>query len=304
MKRKELFHNQPAAMTIAMITLVVGCNPTSERVDQSRQPSASSVDREVTSSRSTATNPSSMQDTNTADTEHGHKDGEHGGIIISLGRDSYHIEAVTTSDGQVRLYTLGKEETRVIDIESQVLKGFIKAQGETDSREIVFEPTRQDGDRDGRTSLFVGRLPEPLIGRAFEVTIPNVRIDGERFRLGFQSGLTKHAEHPEMPTKVADRAEKEFYLTPGGRYTAADIVANGNTTATLKFQGIKSEHDMRPKTGDMLCPISGTKANPKFTWIIDGKPYQFCCPPCVDEFLSNSKSSTDPLPDPESFVKK
>jgi len=304
MKSKNLFNNQSAAMTIAMITLAVGCNPTSERVNQAQQTSTSSLDREVASSRSTAANPASMQDTNTADNEHGHKDGEHGGIIISLGRDSYHIEAVTTSDGQVRLYTLGKEETRVIDIESQILKGFIKAQGETDSREIVFEPTRQDGDRDGRTSLFLGRLPEPLIGRAFEVTIPNIRIDGERFRLGFQSGLTKHTENPEMPTKVADSAEKDLYLTPGGRYTAADIVANGNTIATLKFQGIKSEHDMRPKIGDMLCPISGTKANPKFTWIIDGKSYQFCCPPCVDEFLSNSKSSTDPLPDPESFVKK
>jgi YHS domain-containing protein len=93
-------------------------------------------------------------------------------------------------------------------------------------------------------------------------------------------------------------------LTPGGRYTAADIEANGNMTASQKFKGIKSEHDMKPEVGDMLCPISGTKANSKFTWIIDGKPYEFCCPPCVDEFLASAKESMDPLPDPDSFIKK
>jgi hypothetical protein len=95
-----------------------------------------------------------------------------------------------------------------------------------------------------------------------------------------------------------------LYLTPGGRYTLADIQANGNVTASEKFKGIKSEHDMKPKVGDMLCPITSTKANAKFTWIIDGKAFQFCCPPCIDEYVNTAKTSADPLPDPESFIKR
>jgi YHS domain-containing protein len=107
-----------------------------------------------------------------------------------------------------------------------------------------------------------------------------------------------------MPDKVSNDAEKELYLTPGGHYTAADVAANGNMTASEKFKGIKSDHNMHPQAGDTVCPISGTKANPKFTWVIGGRPYQFCCPPCVDEFLTKAKSSTDPLPDPQSFIKR
>ncbi len=87
-----------------------------------------------------------------------------------------------------------------------------------------------------------------------------------------------------MPAKVANDAERDLYLTPGGRYTAADIEANGNVTASQKFKGLKSEHDMKPKVGDMLCPISGTKANSKFTWIIDGKLTSFAVLPAWMSF--------------------
>jgi YHS domain-containing protein len=70
-----------------------------------------------------------------------------------------------------------------------------------------------------------------------------------------------------------------------------------------KFKGIKSTHDMKPKAGDRICPITETKANPLFSWVIDGKSYQFCCPPCVDEFLKAAKASEAPLAPPESYVK-
>ncbi|MDX1929337.1 MAG: hypothetical protein SFV81_22615 [Pirellulaceae bacterium] len=106
-----------------------------------------------------------------------------------------------------------------------------------------------------------------------------------------------------MPDELTDDAAKELYLSPGGRYTATDVVANGNVTASQEFNGIKSVHDMNPKSGDGICPITETKANPKFSWIIDGKAYQFCCTPCVDEFLKAAEASNDPLADPDSFVK-
>jgi YHS domain-containing protein len=210
---------------------------------------------------------------------------------------------VIDAEGLIRLYTLGKDETRVIDVEAQTLTGFVKADGEKDAQSMSFEPKPQTGDAENMTSLFVGKLPKELVGRKLDVTIPNIRIAGERFRLGFQSGQESHGETPEMPNKLAEGQEKELFLTPGGQYTSADIAANGNMTASQKFKGIKSAHDMNPKVGDRICPITKTKANPNFPWIIQGKSYLFCCPPCIDEFLKKAKSSSDPLPEPESYVK-
>ncbi len=45
---------------------------------------------------------------------HGHKPGAHGGIIVSLGRDSYHVEVIFANNGALRLYTLGKDENRIL----------------------------------------------------------------------------------------------------------------------------------------------------------------------------------------------
>lgn len=285
---------------VAAVAFTVGCESNSKPTPNGSGSAASLPPKEPAEA---AGAPAATSTDNKADSEHGHKDGQHGGTIVSLGRDSYHVEAVVAADGQIRLFTLGKDETRVIDVESQVLKGYVKAQSDTEAQEVSFEPTPQDGDTVDRTSVFVGKLPAALMGRSLEVTIPNIRIDGERFRLGFQTTQAEHAESTSMPEKVGSAAEKELYLTPGGHYTTADIQANGNLTASQKFKGIKSDHNMNPKPGDTVCPISGTKANPKFTWIIGGKPYQFCCPPCVDEFLTNAKTSRDPLPDLDSFIK-
>jgi hypothetical protein len=300
-KRNWLYWSLMPAMVVAL-GVIAGCNPTSRETNSEQSAAQSGTVSENAKSTSDTEIPSSND--SPGDGEHGHVPGAHGGIMVSLGRDSYHIEAVIDSEGTVRLYTLGKDESRVIDVESQTLKGFVKADGDADSKAISFEPTPQDGDAQGKTSLFTGQLPIDLVGQKLDVTIPNIRIDGERFRLGFVTGQESHGDSQEMPAKIANDAERELYLTPGGRYTAADIVANGNVTASQKFKGIKSAHDMKPKAGDKLCPISGTKANAEFTWIIDGKPYEFCCPPCVDEYLASAKLSTEPLPDPTTFLKK
>lgn len=232
--------------------------------------------------------------------EHGHKAGSHGGIMVSLGRDSYHAEAVFEKGGVLRLYTLGNDESRVIDIEKQTLKAFVKAEGDSAAQPFSMEPEPQEGDAEGRTSQFTGQLPEGLDGKKLAVTIPNIVIAGERFRMGFESVAEGHAE--EMPDKVADEAERELYLSPGGLYTAADIQANGGTTASAKFQGMMSKHNNKPQTGDKICPISLTLANPQFTWIVGGKSYEFCCPPCVDEFVRLAKVTPDEIKAPESYV--
>ncbi len=38
-----------------------------------------------------------------------------------------------------------------------------------------------------------------------------------------------------------------------------------------------------------------TKANPVFSWVIGGKTFEFCCPPCVDEFVRMAKESPDDI---------
>ena len=161
----------------------------------------------------------------------------------------------------------------------------------------------QDDDAPDKTSQFVGELPSELQGQSLEVTIPNIRIAGERYRLGFSSVSETHGDEA-MPNKLADNAEKNLYLTAGGKYTAADIQANGNMTATQKFRGFKPAHDLFPKVGDLICPITLTKANPKCTWIIGGKNYEFCCPPCVNEFVKLAKEKSEEIKEPEDFVKK
>jgi hypothetical protein len=156
-----------------------------------------------------------------SETEHGHKPGEHGGIMVSLGRDSYHVEAVFEKNGVLRLYTLGQDESRVIDVERQTLKGFVRAEGVAEAQAFTLEPEIQGGDATGRTSRFMGTLPEAMRGQNLEVTVPNIVIAGERFRLGFKSAAETHDEG--MPDKVVDADEEQLYLTPGGIYTKSDI---------------------------------------------------------------------------------
>lgn len=234
--------------------------------------------------------------------EHGHKPGQHGGIMVEIGRDNYHAEALFEKGGMLKLYTLGKDESKVVDIESQIIKAYVKEEMGTEAVEMELNPVPRTGDKAGRTSQFIGKLPAELAGKQVTVTIPIIAIDGERFRIGFTSVPAKHDEG--MPIGVSGADEKELYLKPGGIYTDADIKANGNRTASQKFKGVKAKHDLRPKAGEKICPITLTKANPDFTWIVAGKSYEFCCPPCVDEFVTMAKTQPDQIMEPDFYIKK
>jgi hypothetical protein len=114
-------------------------------------------------------------------------------------------------------------------------------------------------------------------------------------------------EHVEMPAGVgsgSSAAERKLYLTPGGLYTAADIRANGPLLPSEKFKGMFASHNMHPRRGDSICPITRTLANPKFAWIVGGKKYLFCCPPCVDEFVRLAKKKPAAVRGPEVYVKR
>jgi YHS domain-containing protein len=200
------------------------------------------------------------------------------------------------------LYLLGKDEAGVQEVESQVLTAYVKVEGGMGATAIKVRPVPQAGDREGKTSQFLAKLAKELAGKKVEVTVPSITIEGARYRFGFQSAADPHVEN--MPAQLADEDERKLYLTPGGKYTEADIKANGGQTAAAKFRGIMASHDMKPKPGDKVCPITLTKANPKFTWTIGGKEYEFCCPPCVDEFVQTAKMHPEEIKEPDDYVKK
>lgn len=272
-----LFGGLAAAATVA----IVGCNnqPPSEKAAEPKAPPGK------------------------PDEEHGHTPGAHGGIIVSLGKDSYHAEAVFEKGRKVRLYMLGKEETRVQEVDAQELSAFVTPEGSTEAVPVTFKPEPQAGDAKGKTSLFVAPLPEDMAGKKVQVTINNITIGTERFRIAFSNETVAH-DGDGMPAKKASDEERALFLTPGGKYTATDIQANGNTVPSVKFKGIRPAHDDKPKSGQTICPISKTVANPKFTWVVGGKTYEFCCTPCIEEFVDKAKTKSDEVLDPSAYIKK
>ena len=275
-----------ALIAVAASAVIVGCNSA-----------------EIPGEPDTAPPPSAQKEAAHGGEDHGHKPGTHGGIIVSLGRDSYHAEAVFEKGRTIRLYMLGKEETRVQEVPVQDLTAFVTAEGSTDAVRVKFQPEPQPGDTAGKTSLFVATLPEDLTGKKVQVTINNMTIGSERFRISFSNEAVAHAEDA-MPAKKTTAEERDLFLKPGGMYTAADIAANGNTVPVVKYRGIRPTHNSNPNVGQKICPISKTLANPKFTWVVGSKAYEFCCIPCIEEFVATAKDSPELIKDPAEYVKK
>jgi len=235
--------------------------------------------------------------------QHAHLPGAHGGIIVPIGRDAYHAEAVFEKGGTLRLHTLGRDEARVEEVAWQTLTAYVKAEGDTEATAFQLDPKPQPDDSREKTSAFVGQIPPRYVGQRVEVTIPSIRIGSDRFRLGFKSAdESAHAE--TMPDALADEEARKLFLTPGGAYTEDDIAANGRQTAARKFRAFVPTHDLFPKAGDRTCPITLTKANPKCTWVVGGKTYEFCCPPCVEEFVKLAKNQPEKVQDPDQYVKR
>lgn len=282
------------ALSLAgVLTCVSGCGE-SKTNTVANSPAAATAEAKAPAAANTAAKP---------DDEHAHKPGTHGGIVLSIGVDNYHAEAIVEKSGKLRLLMLGKDESRVQEVESQTVPGFVKAVGDADSESFELTAEPQPGDAPGKTSQFVGQLPAELVGKQLDVTISSLRINGERFRIGFSTKQETHAEEP-MPMGVVGDDERKLYLTPGGIYTEDDIKANGGKTARERFKGVISSHNMKPKAGDKICPVTQTKANPKFTWVIGGKAYEFCCPPCVDEFVKTAKEQPEMVQAPDEYIKR
>lgn len=280
----------------SILLFASGCN------DSTKNPTAAQNDSGSAQAESNVTETRTSTDPN-SDEEHDHIPGAHGGFIVSIGRDSYHAEAIFEKDGAISLYMLGADESRINEVENQDLTAYVKSSSGAEATPMQLKPAPQEGDSTGKTSRFTGTLPESLWSVPVEVTIPVIRIGNDRFRLGFNSLIQAHGDSA-MPAKVSSQEERELYLTSGGIYTQADIEANGNMTASQKFVDFMSAHDMNPKPGDRICPITMTVANPECAWIVGGKSYEFCCPPCVDEFVRLAKTEPDSIKSPDEYIKQ
>ncbi len=107
-----------------------------------------------------------------------------------------------------------------------------------------------------------------------------------------------------MPLPLAENAERQLHLVPGGKYTQSDIAANGHTIPSHRYSGFQAQHDPRPRPGDLLCPITRTKANRSCTWTINGQVYAFCCPPCIDEFVRLAKTESSTVEPAAAYVQQ
>jgi hypothetical protein len=239
-----------------------------------------------------------------ADGEHGHKPGRHGGTIVEIGRDNYHAEAVFGEAGLVRLYVLAKDEAQIQEVDEQKLLAFAKADGDTKGVEFALEPKPRPDDAKGKTSVFEGTLPESLRDKKVEVTVTAIRIEGGRFRFAFRN--FKDTQHDgDMPNAAGSAEMKKLFATVKGKYTEADVKANGaGVTPADRYGNEMTNHDAKPQSGDRICPISKTKANPKINWIVGGKKYQFCCTPCINEFVKTAQDKPEKIKEPEEYVKK
>lgn len=226
----------------------------------------------------------------------------HDARLVSLGRDEFHLEAILEASGRFSLFTLASDPTIVLDVQHQTPTAYLRVAGEDDAVAISLRPMPQVGDASGRTSRFVCDIPDELLNRPIDVSVPNLRIGSRRFHVTIASAKIESAV--KMPTKVEDDRERVLYLTAAGAYTRSDITANHGLTASEKFRGFIAKHDHDPQAGEALCPITRTKSNPKCTWIIAGREYAFCCPPCVDEFVRLAKESPEQIQLPEHYVQE
>lgn len=270
------------AVPLATLALI-GCNS---------QPPAAGT-------KSSARTPSKPNEDDHSD----HSHGPHGGNVIDFG--PYHAElTVDPATKKATVYILDSSIKNAVPIAVEKLQLSIKApQFQVD---LAADP--QPGEPNGKASRFSAVHENFSKKQDFEGTLSGV-LDGKPYLGDFEGkdhkDGDKHGKHEAAP-KTDDGLDKEraLFLTPGGLYTAADITANGNTIPSLKYKGISWEHADDLKPGDKICPITVNKADPKCTWIVNGKTYEFCCTPCLDKFVKWAKLEPAKIKEPEAYIQK
>lgn len=231
--------------------------------------------------------------------EHGHPVARHGSVLVSLGDEErhFHVAAVLEKAGTLRLYTLQEDVSRVQEVDRQVLHATIKAAGSEQPWRVTLVPSPQAGDAANKTSQFVGKLPRGLWGQELVVTVRALRVGDQEHGVEF---ATRDPHHERETAEDDDN----LFLTVGGKYTEADIQANGNTTAARKYRDFQSRHDLKPGKGERICPVTLTKASPDCSWVVASEKHLFCCPPCIGEFLRTAKERPDEIKAAAKYVRE
>jgi hypothetical protein len=236
--------------------------------------------------------------------DHDHGAGPHGGTIVELGK--YHGEfTVDHKKKEATLYIYDGAIKKLVPLTTTKFTLSIAKP----KFQVEMKAVPQEGDPTGKSSRFVATHEEFGKEAEYGGTISG-EIDGKPYVTDFIEKEHDHKDHKDGKDQKDEKGkddkkeEKKVFLTPGGKYTAADIAANGNVLPSDKFKGIKSNHDIKPAAGDKLCPITKTKANESFQWVINGKTYEVCCPPCLEELVEMAKTNPDQLKEPGEYIKK
>jgi hypothetical protein len=234
------------------------------------------------------------------DRSHAHSPAPHGGLVIPIGsgRNHFHAEAVIGPTGVIELYTLGADPFSAVPVEPQHLAIDVLTDG-GESVPMVLRPAPESGPPDGPTTRFLGRIPPDLLGRRLTFRVPDFSMGDERFEfaLQWQSSISE-AEHAAHVAKEQQR----LYLTPGGRYTEADINTTERQTAVKRYRGQRARRLVPAQKGERMCPVTRMKPDERFVWTVGGKVYQFCCPVCIDDFVNAAREMPESIKAPEEYV--
>lgn len=235
-----------------------------------------------------------------AENEHEHQVTPHGGTLASLGASEPHdhAEAVLEPGGHLTVYTLWQDATKPRTVERQLLTAWVRPTNQAKASRIQLVPMPLPGDEAGKTSRFKTTLPEALWGRTLSVTIPELIVTAGRYRVEFTEVASS------LNATGHGLARRRLYTKPGGKYTQADIVANGGTPPAPELNDHEIAHVLAPRGKGWVCPVASAKSVPGYTWVLDGQEYRFCCLPCIDEFVRRAKASPDDIKRSEKYLKR
>lgn len=230
---------------------------------------------------------------------HEHPSGPHGGAVVAIDKDNrFHAEAVFEPDGLVRLYTYGRELTEARPVVACTVCAAVRAHDGTDEYAVMLRPEPQGTDPPGMASRFAGRLPPDMWRGHLRLVVWSLAVDGDRFLFEIDA-----ANAPPDPTATdrAAAAEAALYSNTGGKYHEEDVRANGSVPASRRYLGERPAHNDKPTAGERVCPVSRSRADARFVWVVGGLEYRFCCPPCIDEFVKAAKERPDEVRHPDFY---
>lgn len=221
---------------------------------------------------------------------HADEVGPHGGPVAHWGKEKYHAEFIVDSaKKQVTIYILGEDPDKDVTIDPKKITD-VNLTIVGSNPEVKLD-LQHDAKESGKKGIaFTGT--HDLFAKPDDMKVyVGGKVDGEIYG-------------DSVTYKAPKKSSSSLYLTPGGIYTAADVKANGNTTPDEKYKGKIFSHRKDLKPGDKICPVTDKKANAECAWIVQGQRYEFCCQPCLNDFIDWAHHDTKQIKDADKYVHK